>query len=192
MFFSTPARRCPPEALAKKGRGESKESNLKNNFSPVVRTTGLKVILNKTIKKVGEDIESMKFNTAISSLMILVNSFYEKPEEITKENFKKLLIILSPFAPHLAEELWERIGLKGLASRQPWPKYDEKLIGSEKTFLMVQINGKVRDKIEVTAGISQKEAEKIAMKSEKIKSWISGKEIKKVIFVPNKLINIVI
>ncbi len=161
-------------------------------FSPIVRTTGLNALLNKTIKKVGDDIEAMKFNTAVSSLMILVNSFYETPENVSKDNIKNLLIILSPFAPHLAEELWERLKFKGLASQQAWPKFDEKLVGSEKIFMMVQINGKVRDKIEAAAGISQKEAEELVMKSEKVKNWIVGKQIKKVIFVPNKLINIVI
>ncbi|MDO8530415.1 MAG: class I tRNA ligase family protein [bacterium] len=148
--------------------------------------------INKTIKKVGEDIELMKFNTAVSALMILVNSFYEAPENITKDDIKSLLIILSPFAPHLAEELWESLKFKGMASEQSWPKFDEKLMSSEKIFLMVQINGKVRDKVEITAGIIQKEAEELVMKSEKIKGWVSGKQIKKVIFVPNKLINIVI
>jgi len=149
-------------------------------------------LLNKTIKKVGDDIESMKFNTAISSLMILVNGFYEKSEEITKEDIKNLLIILSPFAPHLSEELWENLKFKGFCSQQPWPKFDEKLMGKEKIWIMVQVNGKVRDKIEVASGASQKDIEKMAQESAKIKPWLEGKTVRKIIFVQNKLINIVV
>ncbi|OGZ70682.1 MAG: leucine--tRNA ligase [Candidatus Staskawiczbacteria bacterium RIFCSPHIGHO2_12_FULL_38_11] len=152
----------------------------------------LESLINKTIKKVSEDIEAMKFNTAISSLMILVNAFFEKPEEITKENIKNLMLILSPFAPHLAEELWSELKLKGLCSQQAWPKYSEKFIKEEKVLLIVQINGKVRDKIEIAAGMSQKEIEEIALHAPKVKNLIGANQIKKIIFVPNKLINIVI
>jgi leucyl-tRNA synthetase len=148
--------------------------------------------LNKTIKKVGDDIEGMKFNTAISSLMILVNDFYDNPSAVTKENIKSLLVILSPFAPHLAEELWDKIGMKGLCSQQAWPKYNPRLIKEAKVLLIVQINGKVRDKMELIAGMSQQEVEKMVMASPKIKEWIGSSSVKKVIFVPNKLINIVI
>ncbi len=150
------------------------------------------ILLNKTIKKVGDDIEAMKFNTAISSLMILVNSFYESPEKTTKDQIKNLLIILSPFAPHLAEELWEKIGGKGLCSQQNWPAYNEKLIKDEKVFVMVQINGKVRDKVEVMASIDQSQLEEIVLHLPKVKEWIGKNPVKKIIFVPNKLINLVI
>jgi leucyl-tRNA synthetase len=149
-------------------------------------------LVNKTIKKVGDDIEAMKFNTAISSLMILVNSFYEKPKDITSHNIKNLLILVNPFAPHLAEELWEKLGYKGLCSQQPWPLFDEKLMGQEKMVLMVQVNGKVRDRLEVNGGTSQKEIEALALQSEKVKNSIGANSVKKIIFVPNKLINIVI
>ncbi len=154
--------------------------------------TKLDVLINKTIKKVSEDIETMKFNTAISSLMILVNSFYEKPEVLTKQHIKNLLLLLSPFAPHLAEELWEKIGFKGLCSQQSWPKYNAKLTKEDKVFMIMQINGKVRDKIEFASGMSQKEIEEIVLHAPKIKPWLEGKQVKKIIFVPNKLINIVI
>ncbi|MSU54830.1 MAG: leucine--tRNA ligase, partial [Candidatus Staskawiczbacteria bacterium] len=148
--------------------------------------------INKSVKKVSEDIEVMKFNTAISSLMILVNSFYEAPENITKENIKSLLMMVSPFAPHLAEELWGKVGGKGLCSQQKWPEYDEKLNAEEKVWLIVQVNGKVRDRVELAGGISQQEAEKLILSMPKVKQWTEGKEIKKIIFVSNKLINIVI
>ena len=105
---------------------------------------------------------------------------------------KNLLILLSPFAPHLAEELWEKLGSKGLCSQQKWLKYNERLINQEKVVFMIQVNGKVRDKIEVNAGLDQSQIEGIAQKGLRITPWINGKQIKKIIFVPNKLINIVI
>jgi leucyl-tRNA synthetase len=152
----------------------------------------LAFLLNKTIKKVGEDIESMKFNTSISSLMILVNSFSENASALTKDDIKKFLIILSPFAPHLAEELWEAMGFRGLCAKQSWPEYDASLIKQDKVLVVVQVNGKFRDKIEVATGANQKEVEALVLASPKVKPWIDAKEFKKVIFVPDKLINIVV
>ena len=164
----------------------------------------IKNLLHKTIKKVGEDIENFRFNTAVSQLMIFLNSFYrayenEKGLNIVEINgflrgcdFKKFLIILSPFVPHLAEELWEKLGNKNSIFLENWPEYDKNLIKDEEFELIVQISGKVRDKIKVKMDISEDEAKEIAMQSEKIKNLISGKEIKKIIFVKNRLINIVV
>ena len=151
----------------------------------------LKQLLHKTIKKVSEDIEAMKFNTAVSCMMEFVNEWNKNPDALGKNHLADFLKILSPYAPHLAEELWGSAGFKGLCCSQKWPEYDEKLIKDGKILLVVQINGKVRDKAEVSAGISQKEAEKIVLESQKIKTWIAGKEIKKIIFVPDKLVNFV-
>ena len=148
-------------------------------------------VIQKAIKKVGEDIENLKFNTAVSALMILANEM-DKQKEIPLILYSKLLILLSPFASHLTEELWQRAGLKGLCSQQRWPKYDSKLIKEEKITLIIQINGKVRDKIEVEPGISEAEAQKIALSQNKVLKWTKGKEIKKTIFVPGKLINFVL
>ncbi len=145
-----------------------------------------KKLLHKTIKKVSEDIEKMKFNTAISSLMEFVNSCQKKG--LSQKDFQDFLKILSPFAPHIAEELWTG---RGLCCSQKWPDFKEELIEEESISLIVQINGKVRDKIEVKKGIDQKGAESKALSSKKIKEWTEGKEIKKVIFVPDKLVNIV-
>ncbi len=155
------------------------------------KDSNLKVLLNKTIKKVSEDIELMKFNTAVSALMTFVNEWSVDSQGLSKKDLVKFLTILSPFAPHLAEELCLTSGVKQIKD-QKWPEYDEKLIKEEKVLLIIQINGKVRDKIEVPAGINQKEAEKIVFDSPKIKIWITGKEIRKIIFVPDKLINIVL
>ncbi|MEK6896977.1 MAG: class I tRNA ligase family protein, partial [Nanoarchaeota archaeon] len=152
----------------------------------------LKKILHKTIKKVSEDIELMKFNTAVSSTMEFVNTWQVSKDGMDKKDLADFLKILSPFAPHLAEELWSLAGFSGSCCIQKWPKYDEKLIKEEKVLLIVQVNGKVRDKITANSGLSQKEAEKSALKSEKIKILVGKNKIAKIIFVPNKLINIVI
>jgi len=147
--------------------------------------------LHKTIKKVSEDIELTKFNTAVSSFMEFINAWHISEGSLDKKDFADFLKILSPFAPHLAEELWITVGFNGLCCNQKWPAYNTKLIKEEKVLLIVQINGKVRDKIEVNADITQKEAEKIVLKSEKVKQLLEGKEVKKIIFVPNKLVNFV-
>jgi len=152
----------------------------------------IEVALNKTIKKVSEDIDSLKFNTAISALMEFVNLLLENKENISLKIFKDFLKILSPFAPHICEEIWQNLGFKGYCLTQKWPQYKKELVTEEKIILVVQVNGKVRDKIEVESEVSEKEAKKIALSSQKIKKWIKGKKIKKTIYVPKKLINFVI
>ncbi|MDD5551865.1 MAG: class I tRNA ligase family protein, partial [Candidatus Pacebacteria bacterium] len=160
------------------------------------------VPLNKTIKKVGEDIENFKFNTAISQLMILKNNFFESPESlerkpgcfityIFKKDFETFLKLLAPFAPFITEKIWKDMGHKKSIFKQSWPKYDEKLIKEEKITLIVQVNGKMRDKLEVEKNLSQKEVEALTLGREKIKKYVARTKIKKVIFVPNKLINLV-
>jgi len=219
-------------------------------------------ILHKTIKKVIEDIENFKFNTAISQLMICFNKRDFIPKLNSKNEFegkefnlkavKDFILILSPFAPHICEELWagvlrhsepagDRVSPKALAVAQesqelargrkgffaaaqndakerapsntalqfggqagkqddatasiftqPWPSYDVELAKDDEIELVVQINGKVRDKLEVSSDISEEDAKKLAMDREKIKEWIKGKEVVKVIFVKGKLVNIVV
>ncbi|KPJ55390.1 leucine--tRNA ligase [Parcubacteria bacterium DG_72] len=148
-------------------------------------------LIHKTIKKVDEDIENLKFNTAVSALMILVNRL-EKQKRISLIYYSQFLILLSPFAPHIVEELWQRAGFEGLCSEQKWPKFEKKFIKENKVNLIIQINGKVRDRVEVNVGISEKEAKLVALKSEKVKKWLIKKEIKKIVFVPGKLINFVV
>lgn len=147
-------------------------------------------LLHKTIKGVEDDLENLKYNTAIAKLMILVNKIYE--EGCSNNEFGSFLVLLSPFAPHIAEELWEKLGHKESIFKEKWPKYDPKLIKDETIKLVVQINGKVRDTIETSADISEEEAKKLAMQSAKVKKIIGDKEIKKTIFVKGKLINMVI
>jgi len=167
-------------------------SKIKNQKSKTqIKNQKLENRIHKTIKKVTEDIEMLKFNTAISSMMILINEF-AKEEEIAQEDFETFLKLLSPFAPHIAEELWSQLGHKKSIFTEKWPQFDKNLVKDETIELVIQINGKVRDKIEVAADIFEEEAKKIALASEKIKTILSGQEPKKVIFVRGRLINIVI
>ncbi len=163
----------------------------KVNYESRIMNYELNSLTHKTIKKVGEDIENLKFNTAVSALMILVNEL-EKQKEISSKSYSLFLILLSPFAPHIAEELWERAGFKGMCCEQKWPKYDSKLVKEKKITLVVQINGKVRDKIEVEADISEKQAKEIVLSRDKVLKYTKDKKIKKTIFVPGKLINFVL
>jgi len=146
--------------------------------------------IHKTIKKVGEDIESMKFNTAIAALMSLVNTFYEnKP---TRGDIKALLLMLSPFAPHITEELWEIQGFKGLACQQSWPKYDEsKTIDAEKE-IAVQVGGKLKATVVIPMDADDETVKSIACANEKIARLLEDKEIVKTIVVKNKLINLIV
>jgi len=156
-----------------------------------VKNQELERLVHKTIKKIDEDLESFKFNTAVSALMILANSL-EKEEKISSVYYSLFLILLAPFAPHATEELWSNLGNKGSVHKQVWPKYDKKLIKDETITLIVQVNGRVRDKIAVEADISEEKAKELAISSQNVKKWIQNKEIKKVIFIPRRLINIVI
>ncbi len=147
-------------------------------------------LLHQTIKKVGEDIEHFKLNTAISQMMILVNKISE--DGISKSDFEKLVQILAPFGPHLAEELWERLGRADSIFKQTWPKFDAGKLIEESFELVVQINGKLRARLTVPQDITQEEAQELAQKEERVQKFIEGKQIRKVIFVPGKLLNLVI
>ena len=141
-------------------------------------------------KKVDEDLEKMKFNTAVAAFMEFVNFGLEN--KVGKDAIERMLILLAPIAPHICEELWQELGHKKSIFEESWPKYQSKLVKEEVSTLIIQVNGKVRDKIDVKTGIAQKEAEKLAFKSKKVQKWIGGKKIKKVIFLPSKLINFVV
>jgi leucyl-tRNA synthetase len=145
-------------------------------------------LLHKTVKKVGEDIENMRFNTAISAMMVLIN----ESKVVSKEFVEKFLIILAPFAPHMAEELWNKLGHKESIFKEAWPKYDESKIKDEEIELVIQINGKVRAKLKLPVDISEADAIKLAKEDDNVKKYLEGVEIKKTIFVANKLISFVI
>ncbi len=166
---------------------------------PADKNQKLDILLHQTIKKVTEDIENFQFNTAISSLMILLNEMGKNESQLSVVGCQLFIKLLSPFAPHLSEELWQQLKAKSSKSKafksifqEPWPKYNQKLIIEEEFELIVQINGKMRDKVLTQKGISQKEAEKTILIREKIKDLVADKKIKKIIFVPDRLINIVL
>ena len=147
--------------------------------------------MNKAIKKVGDDFERMKFNTAIATMMSLVNDFSKKGS-VTKGEYKTLITLLNPVAPHMTEELWLTYGNGELLSLQPWPKYDEGKTVDDEIEIVVQINGKIKDKLMIPAGLDKDGTQEAAMNTEKIKGLIEGKNVVKVIAVPGKLVNIVV
>ncbi len=148
-------------------------------------------LLHETIKKVTEDIENMRFNTAISQMMIFSNHL-QKAERFTMQTGKAFLPLLAPFAPHIVEEIWARIGNPSPVSSFPWPNYDPKKIVTEKVKLVFQVNGKYRGDATVEKGLSQEEALKMAQSHQRVANHLTGKEIKKIIYVPGKILNIVV
>ena len=151
----------------------------------------LEKAVHKTIKKTGDDYEKMKFNTAIATLMSLVNDFYKKGS-VTKGEFFTLITLLNPVAPHMTEELWEKYGNKGLLSIAPWPAYDEEKTIDDEIEIAIQINGKVRDKVMIASGLDREQTQDAVMDTEQVKALIDGKTVVKVIPVPGKLVNIVV
>jgi leucyl-tRNA synthetase len=148
-------------------------------------------LVHRTIKKVSEDIEDMKFNTAISSMMILVNEF-EKEKSIIREHYEILLKLIAPFAPHITEEIWSIFKNKDSIHTSEWPKYDEEKLVSSTVSIMIQINGKVRGMIEAGRDSTEEYIKEEIKKLPEINKWLVDKEIKKVVFIKGKLINIVI
>jgi leucyl-tRNA synthetase len=147
-------------------------------------------ITHKTIKKVTEDIEDLKYNTAISALMTMLNEIEDK--EISKTTSDSFLKLLAPFAPHLTDELWEITGNKKSIHKSNWPLFNKDLIKEDGFDLIIQINGKLRDTVKVKKGITEKEAKELALGLEKIKKYLNNDNIKKIIFVKDKLLNFVI
>ena len=147
--------------------------------------------LHKTIKKVKNDIETLNFNTAISQFMIYLN-FLTKNKANKRELIEPFLIMLSPFAPHISEELWSKLGHKETMQFEPFPEYDEELIKEQEKEYPVAINGKVRAKIKLPVDISQEGAKEKVLQLEKVQKYIEGKNIRRFIFVPNRMINIVV
>jgi leucyl-tRNA synthetase len=147
-------------------------------------------VLHHTIKKVGEDTESLAFNTAISQMMIFVNEITAQ-EKRPRTLLEPFVLLLAPYAPHLAEELWEKLGHKESLAYAPWPKYDDALLKEDKVTVILQVNGKIRDRVEVPAQISAADLEKLALANTHIQQNLASKQVKKVIVVPGKLVNIV-
>ncbi|MBI2098172.1 MAG: leucine--tRNA ligase [Candidatus Wildermuthbacteria bacterium] len=195
-----------PELRSRLLNDKKRFENWKNDSGVSFRTEPeTKIVLSQSIKKITDDLENLKYNTAISQLMILLNSFLKEPEIdqhgsrelgggklIERADFEKFLILLAPFAPYITEELWEQLGNKGSVHDQPWPKYDAKKIQQERMKLVLQVNGKVRDVIEVDAALGESEAKRLILQNEKVQKYLAGKEPKKIIFVPGRLVNIVV
>ena len=150
----------------------------------------LESLMHKTIKKVGDDIEKIKFNTAVAALMSLVNEFYKKGS-VTRGEYKTLLILLNPFAPHITEELFEMMSFGGTLSASTWPTYDEAKTIDQTVEMAVMIGGRVRAKIMVPADMAEEDIKNTALSDETVRSALSGKNVTKIIVVPKKLVNIV-
>ncbi len=164
-------------------------SNINDEEPPIE----VKRLLHRTIKKITQDIEDgdMKFNTSIAQLMIFVNEMY-KQKILNKSVLKTFVLLLSPFAPHISEELWSRLGESESLAYHPWPSYDEELTKAEKVTIVFSVNGKVRGKKEMEANLDDKTLEQAALDDPAVKRHIAGKEIKRIIIVKNKMVNIVV
>ena len=161
------------------------QENLKEKADPE-----LIKLAHKTIKKVTEDINDFKFNTAIAGMMELVNAIYQSGAD--KEVFSALVLLLSPIAPHFCEELWQALGNKESILKAGWPKYDPKMLVEENITIVIQVNGKVRSKIEVPAGITDEKLKELVLGDEKVKPWLEGKTARNIVIVPKRLVSIVV
>ncbi|MCL4406090.1 MAG: leucine--tRNA ligase [Patescibacteria group bacterium] len=164
--------------------------NFALNFKPG-RRTGLSEWLNSSIKKITKNISDLRYNVAISELMVIMNKFSERPDEVTKKDFETFVLLLAPFAPFMTEEIWQKLGNKPSVHLKSWPSFRESAVGSGSFEMVIQVNGRVRDRVEAEAGIDAKEAEKIALGRPKIKTLLKGAKPIRVIFVEGRLINIV-
>ncbi|PIC71409.1 leucine--tRNA ligase [Sporosarcina sp. P16b] len=150
----------------------------------------LEKVYNQTVKKVTEDYEAMRNNTAISQLMVFINESY-KAEKLPKAYIEGFLLLISPITPHLAEELWSKLGHTDTIAYAQWPIFDEAKLSDDTVEVAVQINGKIRAKITVAKDSSKEELEQVALANEDVKQWMEGKELKKIIAIPGRLVNIV-
>ncbi len=161
-----------------------------NNDSKINKDT--EILLNKTIKKVSQDIESFSMNTAVSQMMVLVNSLTLE-NTISRNVFENVLKILAPFAPHITEELWRTILNNSKSIHlEEWPQFDNNLTISDKIKIVIQVNGKVRGTIDVEYNVTEDKAFEESMTLDSVKKWVDSSKIKKIVFVKNKLLNIVI
>ncbi|HEY4602243.1 MAG TPA: leucine--tRNA ligase [Cerasibacillus sp.] len=164
--------------------GTISEKIVEHNTEPIEK------VYHQTVKKVTEDYENLHFNTAISQMMVFINEGY-KQDEISKAYVEGFIKLISPITPHLAEEIWDKLGYKESIAYAQWPTYNEAKLVDNEVEVVLQVMGKVRAKIHVSKDISKEELEKIALENETIKDWIEGKTVRKVIVVPGKLVNIV-
>jgi leucyl-tRNA synthetase len=152
----------------------------------------IKKSLHKTIKKISEDIVSFSFNTGISAMMILVNDIEKNNNQISVDDYKQFLKLLAPFAPHITEEIWEMLGEQGSIHLSDWPAYDPLLVVDDTVTLGVQVNGKVRAEIEIAVDESADSVQEKVLTIPEIIKWVGDAPVKKFIYVPKKIISIVI
>jgi leucyl-tRNA synthetase len=164
--------------------------NLNGKIQDVTGDDAFRRTWHKSLKKVGEDYEVLRFNTAISQMMIFVNDAY-KTETLPKQAMVHFVQMLSPIAPHIAEELWEKLGFTGSVSYVAWPQYDVSLTVDSEVEIVVQVSGKIADRLNIPADLDEAGMEALALESEKVKELIAGKTIRKIIAVKGKLVNIV-
>jgi len=149
-----------------------------------------KRVWHKTVKKVTEDYEHLRFNTGISQLMIFVNEAY-KAEQLPRQAMEHFVQLIAPITPHIAEELWERLGHSGGISYVPWPQYDERYTVDEEIEIVIQIKGKIIDRAKIPADLDEKGMEELALSRDTVKQALDGKNIRKVIAVKGRIVNIV-
>ncbi|MQS75598.1 leucine--tRNA ligase [Lactobacillus halodurans] len=166
-------------------------STIREGFLTKENDGKLDKVYNETVKKVTEDFDALHFNTAISQMMVFVNEAH-KVDTMPKAYAEGLVKMLAPIAPHMMEELWSKFGHDESISYAKWPTYDEKKLVSDTVEIILQVNGKLRDKIKVATGTSKDDLEKMATTDEKVKKFTDGKNIVKIIAIPNKLVNIVV
>jgi leucyl-tRNA synthetase len=171
--------------------GETEDSPAARVLSDAPASEELDRQLHRTIKKVGEDIESLRFNTAIAEL-IKLNNELGRLEAVPRNVAETFVVLLSPFAPHIAEEMWERLGHAPSVQKALWPKVDEAKLVESSIDLPVQINGKLRDKIHIAADADEATIFAAVEASAKVQPWIEGKRIVKRVYVPKKMINYVV
>jgi leucyl-tRNA synthetase len=151
----------------------------------------LEKLLHETIKKVGDDIEALRFNTAISQMMVCLNALQEAPT-LKPATVRSFVQLLAPFAPHLGEELWARLGGTGSVGAAAWPAFDASKCVSHEQRIVVQVNGKHRGEVRAAVGAGQDEAVALAREQPKVAAFLEGKTLKRVIFVPGKILNLVV
>jgi leucyl-tRNA synthetase len=184
QYFDSPGGR----ALSPTGAGEGQEE---------IAIKDMRRITHQTARKVTEDYEGFHWNTAIAALMEMTNALSKAREsgpvdrDAWREAIEKMLLLMAPLTPHIAEELWQRTGRSYSIHNQTWPTWDEALTVEDEITLVVQVNGKVRDRIQATAGITEDAAKELALASEHVQKHLEGAEPRKVIYVPGKLVNIV-
>jgi leucyl-tRNA synthetase len=166
------------------------ENNKMRDCVTTLNDGKLTKVYHQTVKKVTEDLEHLHFNTAISQLMVFVNEA-NKVDALPYEYMKGFVQLLAPIAPHIGEELWQILGNEESLTYAPWPTYDEAALIEDEVEVVFQVNGKLRGKQQVARGLSKEELEAAALNHESVKDFIAGKTIRKVIAVPDKLVNIV-